>query len=48
MPRAINASANFIKNMKSVDSAKKFFYAGGNALGNLLAFLQQTGGRNAT
>ena len=37
MPRAINASANFIKNMKSVDSAKKFFYAGGNALGNLLA-----------
>lgn len=35
--RGFNASRQFISNMKNVDSAKKFFYAGGNALGNLLA-----------
>jgi hypothetical protein len=34
--RGFNASRNFVKNLKNVDSAKKFFYAGGNALGNLL------------
>jgi len=35
--RGFNASRNFMKNMKNIDSAKKFFYTGGNALGNLLA-----------
>ena len=35
--RGFNASKEFISNMKNIDSAKKFFYAGGNALGNLLA-----------
>ena len=35
--RGVNASTDFLKSLKSVDTAKKFFYAGGNAIGKLLA-----------